>query len=449
MTGHVLGVYFLGHKEGTVMIRILQTLSICLLLAVLVSAADSIAPSAEETKRVEEPAAPLKGPILLALNPSYSNQAPEPAGDAEDAPEEQTDGAPATEPPDAAAPQPKRTLSPAMVALRDRVRRTLEAYRRQMLSTRDNTATELMHACLAFGCNTEVYQNGSSGKKANGITTLCWNVSCAGYEPLVISDGRVAARIGYGVQERPSQLLAVLALARVNSDYPMRVGEDVRNVADLVEHEKLGCRSNADLSLTLTGLAYYVDDDATWTNSLGEEWSVERIVQQELAGELRNVVAGETDRVMGLGYLLSRRATREQPIEGQFLRAKTFIDQYHDYVLKHQNSDGSWGIRRVSGGSTTYDSAQQLHATGRVLEWLAVSLPEDRLEDAGVVRAVAYLDNLLANGRYRHDLNSYSTQQIGSVMHALHALAVYDERVFEPSDPEPAETPADRQAARP
>jgi len=377
------------------MLCIIHTLSVGLLLSVWVSAATTQVPSAEKTQPVEEPAEPLQGPILLPLN----------------------------------AP---------MVALRDSVRRTLDAYRRTMLSTRDNTATELMHACLAFGCDTEVYQNGPSGKKANGITTLCWNVPCGGYEPLVLSDGRIAARIGYGVQERRSQLLAVLALARVKPDYPMRAGDDIRTVADLVEHEKLNCRSAVDLSLTLIGLAYYVPDDATWENSLGEQWSVERIVREELAREIGNVVAGETDRVMGLGYVLVRRTKRGQPIEGQFLRAKKFIDQYHDYVLKHQNSDGSWAVRRVPGRSTTYDPTQQLHATGRVLEWLAVSLPEERLADARVVRAVTYLNNLLAGGQYRSNLKSYSTRQIGSVMHALHGLAVYDQRVFKPAAAEVA-----------
>jgi len=403
------------------MIHVLQTLWLGLLPVVSMLPADSVAPSAEEMKCVDEQEA----------------EAQEAGAQEAEAQEDEgkTDEAPATEPPDAAAPAPERKLSPALVALRDRVRRTLKVYRGQMLSTRDNTATELMHACLAFGCDTEVYQNGPSGKKANGITTLCWNMPCAGFEPLVISDGRIAARVGYGVQERPSQLLAVLAQARVNSDYPMRVGEDIRSVADLIEHEKLACREGVDLSLTLMGLAYYVEDDATWTNGLDEPWSVERVVRQELAGEIGNVVAGETDRVMGLGYALSRRGKRGQPIEGQFLRAQAFIEQYHDYALKHQNSDGSWGARRVSGAGTTYDAAGPLHATGRVLEWLAVSLPEDRLEEAGVVRAVAYLDSLLANGSFRYHLRSQSTRQIASVMHALHALVVYDERVFQPTDP--------------
>ncbi len=110
---------------------------------------------------------------------------------------------------------------------------------------------------------------------------LCWNYPCAGYQPLTMIDGHVSARLGYGLQSRPSQLLAALALARVPASYPMRVGDSMRSVADLVESEKLSCRSGADMSLKLVGLAYYIDA-APWKNDLDQEWSLEKIIKEEL-----------------------------------------------------------------------------------------------------------------------------------------------------------------------
>jgi hypothetical protein len=53
------------------------------------------------------------------------------------------------------------------------------------------------------------------------------------------------------------------------------------DLADLVEHEKKACRASGDMSLRLIGLAYYAKDE-TWENDLGEVWSVERLVEQEL-----------------------------------------------------------------------------------------------------------------------------------------------------------------------
>ncbi len=388
-----------------------------------------------EEPAIEEPA--IEGPAIE--EPAIEEPAIE-----EPAIEEPAIEGPAIEEPVIEEPEPKRELTAAQAAQRDRVRKTLAFHHRQALSTRENTATELMHACLAFGCSTEVYRGTSTREKVNGITCLCWNYPCAGYTPLVVSQGRIAARIGYGLQEHPSQLLSVLALARVQPTYPMRVGEDVvRTVADLVEHEKLSCRSGTDLSLKLIGLMYYAADEPVWTNALGEAWSIERIIREELTRPVITAADGGMNRLMGLSYAVYRRAKRGEPIDGQFLRARTFLEDFHGYAFSLQNSDGSWGPHLLAAKGASRDTATQLRSTGHVLQWLALSLPEDRLDDPRVVRAVDRVVSLLGSSRYRNSVKTYSTREIGAVMHALHALMLYDERFFMPADPipEPPQSP--------
>ena len=82
----------------------------------------------------------------------------------------------------------------------------------------------------------------------------------------------------------------------------------------------------------------------------------------------------------------------------------------------------------------------QLRSTGRVLEWLAISLPEKQLEDARVVGAVEYVTRLLDGQHYQWNAQALTTRDIVSLGHALHALVVYDGRVFKPADV--PETPA-------
>ena len=330
-------------------------------------------------------------------------------------------------------PEPKRELTEAMTALRDRVRKTLALYRQPLLNTRDNSATEMMYACLPFGCRTNVMLGGTSGKKINGITCLCWNYPCAGFKPLSISEGRISGRIGYGLQERPSQLLATLALALLEPTYPIRVGEDIRTAADLVEYEKLSCRSETELSLKLIGLTHFVKEP-TWQNDLGETWSLDRIVREELGRPIAGAPNGGMDRLMGLSYALYRREKRKQPIDGDYSRARKFIAEFHDYALAHQVSDGTWSTNFLGAAGSSRDQTAKLRSTGRVLRWLALSLPEDQLENAKVVRSVSYVNGLLADGRYRSSLRSARTSDIASVMHALHALSLYDERFFRPAD---------------
>jgi hypothetical protein len=263
-------------------------------------------------------------------------------------------------------------------------------------------------------------------------------------EMLGRSGNHIAARLGYGYQERPGEFLAMLALSRVQPDYPVRLGRNLRKVADLVEAEKLGCRSGGDLSASLVGLAYYVDQPE-WKNDLGETWSVGRIVEEELAEPAADAPEGGLTRLLGLSFAVLHRAKHDLPIEGEFQRAQKYVADMHGFAFRQQNADGSWGPYFLAASGTSSDPAAQLRTTGRVLEWLALSLPEGKLEDASVVNAVNYLTNLVGSERYQWNAPMLPTREIVSLGHALHALVLYDEREFQPTDVEEkpaAEKPA-------
>jgi hypothetical protein len=51
-----------------------------------------------------------------------------------------------------------------------------------------------------------------------------------------------------------------------------------------------------------------------------------------------------------------------------------------------------------------------------------------------VVSAVEYVTRLLGSQRYQWNAQTLTTREIVSLGHALHALAVYDGRVFKPAD---------------
>ena len=329
--------------------------------------------------------------------------------------------------------EPLEPLGPEMEALRNRVRQTVEYYSSRPLDTKNNTADHILKACLAFGCDTVVRQGGASGEPVNGFTCLCWNYPCGGYNLLKMVDGHIAARVGYGLQSNPSEFLAVLALARVPREYPIRVGLTVRTVADLVESEKLACRSGSDLSSRLIGLSRYLPAGTVWKNGLGERWSVSRLLKEELDHAQEPSPGGGTHRLMAISYAVGRRARRGLPINGQFRRAKKYISQYHDYALALQTPNGSWHPSffkyRGAGGS----SIGRINSTGRILAWLVSSLPDEKLDDPRVVRCVAFLANTLT-GRRQNSLASTSAADIAARMNAIYALKVYDRRVFRPHD---------------
>jgi hypothetical protein len=349
-----------------------------------------------------------------------------------------------------AAPlKPKHKLSKAQASLRDQVRQTLAGYMKQSFGTRQNTAGEILDFCLPFGCSTEVslYDASTGERRVNGITCLCWNFPCYDYEPLALNNGHIAARLGYGVQSQPSQFLATLAFARVQPNYPLRAGGATRTVADLIESEKLSCRAGSDLSLKLIGLSYYAED-GEWKNDQGEDWSVEKIVREELNRTMHGTNDAGMNRLLGLSYANYRREKRELPLEGQYARADKYLKEFHKYAFNLQNADGSWGYYLGARGENR-DAASELRSTAYVLEWLAISLGDDQLGDSQVGAAVADVVKGLNTQRNMGSMPNLPAREINSIARALHALSIYEDRFYKTAEedkPAPEKTAAPQRA---
>ena len=86
---------------------------------------------------------------------------------------------------------------------------------------------------------------------------------------------------------------------------------------------------------------------------------------------------------------------------------------------------------------TSNDNSGNLRSTGHIAQWLALSLSDARLEEARMTRTIAYLTELLGYQQPRWEATGLSSRDLDSLTHALHALAVYDLRVFRPCDPPP------------
>ena len=161
----------------------------------------------------------------------------------------------------------------------------------------------------------------------------------------------------------------------------MKVNGQEFSIADLVKREQRTCRSGTELSFKLVGLSHYLDSEATWQNQLGESWSLERMIQEELAQPVNNSVAcGGTHRLMGLGYAVRKRERRGEPLTGQWARAKQTVDHYAAYALRVQNADGSFSTNWFEGPGNSADIERKLNTTGHTLEWLLLSLPDEQVQ---------------------------------------------------------------------
>ena len=323
-------------------------------------------------------------------------------------------------------------------ALREQVRGVLDFYRRQMLNSRDNNCWELMHAIVAFGVQSNVRRGAAKGPAVNSIAWLCSGAECAGRPLMYLDHGRITAAKGPYVQGHHGQFLAILAQSKVMPSYPILVGKRSFSVEDLIETEKLSCFSKTELTFKLISFAHYLDSDATWKNSKGETWSIERLIREEIDAPINGAPCGGTHRLMGLSYAVHERIKQGQPVDGEFLRAQTYVDDYHRYTFRLQNSDGSFSTDWFKGRAAKPDLDRRLQTTGHILEWLAYSVPDETLDDPRFIKSVTYLAGILDADRDRE-------WSVGPLGHGLHALALYQERMQRLDEQEPHESVARRE----
>ncbi len=350
-------------------------------------------------------------------------------------------------PPATAAPQPldrpgvdKATLPPLsdeLLALRNQVRQALAQQFRNRLNTRDHNPWEMMHGVIAYGVHAQVLRGGTSGDPVNAISYLSINGACHGIDLLHLDpQGRLRARKGLYVQGHDGQLLAILAQCHVPADYPISVQGRSFTVRDLVRSEMETCQTNTELTFKLISLAHYLHTDDTWQDEQGGEWSIPRLIQEEIRQPILKVAAcGGTHRLMGLIYAVQKRIQHGRPIEGQFKRALTYTQDYQKYAFALQNPDGSFSTKWFERPENKPDVDRKLKTSGHIIEWLSYSLPDEQLTDPRMIRAVNFLSGILVREPGR-------AWEIGPKGHALHALRIYDRRLFKPYDARSADSEA-------
>ncbi|MFM7073213.1 MAG: hypothetical protein ACKO38_15615 [Planctomycetota bacterium] len=325
--------------------------------------------------------------------------------------------------PDAVAvPTFEQDLTPELLELRDRVRKTLSWYYNEPISVNSYSPWGIMHALIAFGVDTQVY---NQDQKVNAIGWLCYNNACRGQRLMYLENGKLRVDIGVGVQGHAGQFLSMLAQSRVRTDFPIKVEGRDFTVADLIESEKETCRARTELTFKLIALAHYLKTDATWKSDIGEEWSIPRLIKEELAQPVVGSACGGTHRMTGFSYAVNKRTKLNEPFEGQWLRGRKFVHAFHDYIFKLQNSDGSFSTNWFAGRGDSGEIKRHLETTGHMLEWLVCSLPSDQLDDPRVIQAVDHLTSV-----FEYGMRNGVKWEIGPRGHGLHALALYAERRF-------------------
>ena len=319
-------------------------------------------------------------------------------------------------------PPPK---SSRLDRLRVRIAQTLATYQRRPHNTSQHSPWEIMHGFVGFGIPTKIRAGGPRGELINAIGWMNSGGRCRGQVMLTVRDGRPHALYGVGLQGHSAQYLAILAQCRVSAKSPILLGDQEFTVADLIEDEKLNCRSRTELTFALISLAHYLPTDATWRASDGQPWSLERLMREELAQPIRTAPCGGTHRLFGLAYGCQRRLKATGQLDGVYVRADKYVREYQSLMLRRlQNRDGSFSTEWFKYPADRDDDIdRKVQTTGHMLELLVASLDQEQLYQSRIIAAAEFLARALAREPHRN-------WKDGPMGHALHALSIYQERVW-------------------
>lgn len=301
-----------------------------------------------------------------------------------------------------------------------RVATVLQVYFTRQVDVEVLRPWSIMHGLIAYGRNSQVVVR---GEHVNAADYLCQNGIGNEMRIMYLEKGRLMTRIGVGVQGHPGQLLAILAQSNIPLDHRLSVDGKEFTVKDLVEYEKRDCRSGTELTFKLIGLSHYCEPGEVWRNEAGEKWSFPRLIREELAEPVSEGACGGTHRLMALSFAVFQVEKRDLPLAGEWLNAARKLDGYVDRAYSLQNPDGSFSTEFFEKPGAENERIRRCYTTGHIVEWLAFTLPANKMSDPRLTKAVDYLTELmLSTPNYELD--------VGPRGHALHALAMYELKAY-------------------
>lgn len=316
---------------------------------------------------------------------------------------------------------PRALESPA--ELLKKVEQAIEIARKQYhLESDKHSPWEIYHGILAFRKDYTIKKEGKD------INALEWISSGVFYdkEPWFQKTefgGRAHPYTKSNAFEgHKNQSLAVLAMADVPLDHTFQTPDGPITVADIVNNAKIEMQENEEVTWSLWALVHYLGPDAIWQDKKGEEWSIEDIVYMQNATISNDSACGGTHALFALAYARNTYQNSGQRLRGYWLEADQKIQRYIEEARAMQNFDGSFSYDYFFQKSASKDFQERLETTGHTLEFLMMALPDDRLNEEWVRKAVSLLANDIIE-------NKDETVDYSALYHAIDGLVIYRNRM--------------------
>jgi hypothetical protein len=302
---------------------------------------------------------------------------------------------------------------------------TREITRQRLLNTTDHTPWQMMHGLLGLRQDFLINHNGQTINGLDWIKTGPMFKNEPWFQKTSHGGRAHPFNYPYWFEGHINQSLAILAMCNLPLDTEFGTPQGPITMRDMLKNAQMTANAKEEVTWTLWALSTYLPSDAEWINEKGERWSIERLVLLETGKQ----VGGPTSPCGGTHGLFALARARNvylktgKPLRGVWAQADQKIQKYIRTIQTQLNKDGSLSSNFYRGREYKQDFDKRMASMGHLLEFLMVALPQERLKEPWVRRAVEAVANDLKNNRKAY-------VSCSPLYHATDALTIYLERVL-------------------
>jgi len=319
---------------------------------------------------------------------------------------------------------------------------TREVQRQRLLSTSDHTPWQMMHGLLGLRQDFLISHNGEAINGLEWIKTGPFYQNESWFEKTAFGGRAHPFNKPYWFEGHINQSLAILSMCNVPLETQFGTPQGPVTMRDMLKNAQMTANEKDEVTWTLWALCTYLPSDAEWVNAKGETWSIERLVRIETGKK----VGGPTSPCGGTHGLFALARARNvylrsgKPLRGVWLEAEQKIQKYTEIARVNQNPNGSLSSSFFKGKEYKQDFDKRMASSGHVLEFLMMALPQERLKEQWVRRAIEATARDLMNNRKAY-------VSCSPLYHATDALTIYLERVAPAPQPVAQQAPNTRTIA--
>jgi hypothetical protein len=302
---------------------------------------------------------------------------------------------------------------------------TREITRQRLLNTTDHTPWQMMHGLLGLRHDFLINHNGQTINGLEWIKTGPMFKNEPWFQKTSHGGRAHPFNHPYWFEGHINQSLAILAMCNLPLETEFGTPQGPITMRDMLKNAQMTANAKEEVTWTLWALATYLPSDAEWINEKGERWSIERLVLLETGKQ----VGGPTSPCGGTHGLFALARARNvymktgKPLRGVWAQADQKIQKYIRTIQSQLNKDGSLSSNFFRGRDYKQDFDKRMASMGHLLEFLMVALPQERLKEPWVRRAIEATANELKNNRKAY-------VSCSPLYHATNALTIYLERAL-------------------